>query len=107
VFILPKYINTIPTINSSGNIMDYAGSGIVTRQGQITIPKSIRKKIGINIGTSLEFYFNDELIIIKPKHEPKEIFLELAAKTRKRFKKKGIKKSDIEKEITRYRKRVK
>ena len=86
--------------------MDYAGSGIVTRQGQITIPKTIRKKIGIEIGSSLDFYFGEDLIIIKPKHEPKEIFKELAVKTRKRFKKKGIKKSDVEQEISKYRKRA-
>ena len=86
--------------------MDYAGSGIVTRQGQITIPKSIRNKIGIEIGSALDFYFSDDLIIIKPKHEPKEIFKELANKTRKRFKEKGIKKSDVEKEIQSYRKSV-
>jgi AbrB family looped-hinge helix DNA binding protein len=87
--------------------MDYAGSGIVTRQGQITIPKSIRKKIGIEIGSSLDFYFNNDLIIIRPKHEPKEIFEDLAEKTRKRFKEKGLKRSDIDKEIRAHRKRVK
>lgn len=87
--------------------MDYAGSGIVTRQGQITIPKAIRKKIGIEIGTSLDFYFNNDLIIIRPKHEPKEVFEELAVKTRQRFKEKGLKRKDVDKEISSYRKRVK
>lgn len=84
--------------------MDYAGSGIVTRQGQITVPKPIRKKIGINLGTVLDFYYNENLIVIKPKHEPIEIFRELAAKTRKRFKRTGIKRSDVGKEISKHRK---
>ena len=87
--------------------MDYAGSGIVTRQGQITIPKSIRKKIGINIGSALDFYSSEDFIIIKPKHEPKKIFQELAIKTRKRFKERGVKKSDVGKEISKSRKRAK
>jgi len=84
--------------------MEYAGSGVVTRQGQITVPKPIREKIGISLGAVLEFYYNENLIVIKPKHEPKELFKELAAKTRTRFKKKGIKRSDVEHEITKHRK---
>lgn len=52
-----KYINT--KINSN-DIM----KTIVTRGGQITIPKEIRDKFGIREGTPIEVNVIDDLIVI-------------------------------------------
>ena len=84
--------------------MEYAGSGVVTRQGQITVPKKIRKATGINKGTVLEFYFNNRMIIVKPKLSPPEVFEELSGRTRERFIKENITKKDVEEEIRAVRK---
>lgn len=79
--------------------MRYAGSGVVTRQGQITVPKVIRDSVGIEIGTIVEFYFNDEMIIVKQKHIPLHVFESLSKKTRVRFERKGLVEKDVEEEI--------
>lgn len=79
--------------------MRYAGSGVVTRQGQITVPKIIRDSSGIDIGTILEFYYNDDMIIVKQKRIPLDVFESLSRKTRDRFKKAGVTEEDLEKEI--------
>lgn len=83
--------------------MEYAGSGVVTRHGQITVPKKVRKAIGINIGSVLEFYFNNNMIIVKPKLPPIEVFEELAEEARERFKAENITRKDIEDEVEKVR----
>jgi len=84
---------------SIGELMRYAGSGVVTRQGQITVPKVIRDSSGIDIGTILEFYYNDDMIIVKQKRLPLDVFESLSGKTRERFKREGITEKEVEKEI--------
>lgn len=79
--------------------MRYAGSGVVTRQGQITVPKVIRDSSGIDIGTILEFYYNDEMIIVKQKRTPLDVFESLSRRTRERFKREGVTEEDVENEI--------
>ena len=83
--------------------MEFIGSGIITRQGQITLPKAAREALALCRGTTLEFFYTDNLVLIKKRKAPKEIFEELAAKTRQRFKERGITKKDVEKEIAKYR----
>ena len=65
-----KWKNTIHTIISSVETMEYAGGGVVTRQGQITVPKKVRKATGIEVGTVLEFYFNDKMMIVIQRTSP-------------------------------------
>ncbi len=84
---------------SIGVDMRYAGSGVVTRQGQITVPKVIRDSNGIDIGTIMEFYYNDDIIIVKQKRMPLDVFESLSAKTRERFERRGITEEDVESEI--------
>jgi len=90
---------------SSGDKMEYAGSGVVTRQGQITVPKKVRKTLGIEIGTVLEFYFNDEMMMVRQRSSPPETFTMIADNARKRFKARGITKKDVEEEIKASRRR--
>ena len=84
--------------------MEYGGTSTVTRQGQVTVPKNIRDTLGLDLGSILEFYFTDDLVVIKKRRPPIEVFEELASETRVRFKKKKITKADIAKEIRKHRK---
>ena len=38
----------------------------VTSKGQVTLPKQIRKKLGIEFGDSIDFQVNNDIVIIKP-----------------------------------------
>ena len=40
----------------------------VTSKGQVTLPKQIRKKLGIEFGDSIDFQVNNDIVIIKPVH---------------------------------------
>ena len=84
--------------------MKYGGTSTVTRQGQVTVPKNIRDTLDLDLGSILEFYFTDDLVVIKKRRPPVEVFEELASETRERFKKKQIKKAQIAKEIRKHRK---
>ncbi len=87
--------------------MQYAGSGVVTRQGQITVPKKIRKATGIDIGSVLEFYYNDEMIIVKQKKAPSEAFEQLAERISEKFKVNGITREDVVNAVREVRKEMK
>lgn len=84
--------------------MEYGGTSTVTRQGQVTVPKNIRDSLGLELGSILEFYFTDDLVVIKKRRPPIEVFEELAAETRVRFEKKKITKAQIAEEIRKHRK---
>ena len=47
----------------------------------------------------LEFYFNKEMIIVKQKSIPLDVFESLSKKTRERFERKGLTEKDMEEEI--------
>ncbi len=84
--------------------MEYGGTSTVTRQGQVTVPKRIRDALDLGLGSILEFYYTDDLVVIKKRKPPEEVFENLASKTRAGFRRRRVKKSDIEKEIRGYRK---
>ena len=84
--------------------MEFAGTTTVTRQGQVTLPKKARKKSAYEKGDIFEVYFSNELILMKKKKEPLAVFRELAEKTAKRFREKGMKEDDVQREIELYRK---
>lgn len=79
--------------------MHSAGNYKMTKQGQIILPKVIIDAMKLKEGNILDFYYSDDIIVIKKKKEPIEVFKELAEITRKRFLEKGISEADVEKEI--------
>ncbi|MFQ6072079.1 MAG: AbrB/MazE/SpoVT family DNA-binding domain-containing protein [Methanosarcinales archaeon] len=83
--------------------MHSAGTYKMTKQGQIILPKVIIEEMKLKEGNILDFYYSDDIIVIKKKKEPIEVFKELAKTTRKRFLEKGISEDDVEKEIMAYR----
>ena len=76
-----------------------AGTYKITRQGQITIPASIREDLGLREGDVLDFFYADDVVLIKKKREPLQTFRALASAARKRFKERKLTAADIEKEI--------
>ena len=84
--------------------MKAAGTYKITRQGQITLPASIRESLKLEEGQVLDFFYSDDVIVIRKKREPVEVFRELAAKATKRFAERGVTKQDIAKEIKAVRK---
>jgi AbrB family looped-hinge helix DNA binding protein len=47
----------------------------VTSRGQVTIPKSIREKLGLSPGAEVEFVFRDGELVVVPKLEDPEASL--------------------------------
>lgn len=84
--------------------MKAAGTYKITRQGQITLPASIREAMELEEGQILDFFYSGNIIVIKKKKEPLEVFRELAAEATKRFKERGITREDVAEEIKAVRK---
>ena len=84
--------------------MKAAGTYKITRQGQITLPAMVREELKLKEGQVLDFFYSDDLILIRKKRTPLEVFLELTEKTRKQFKERGITREVIAKEIEAVRK---
>lgn len=40
----------------------------LTRKGQVTIPKSLRDQLGLNLGDRISFQLRGEEIVLKPVH---------------------------------------
>ena len=45
----------------------------VTSKGQVTIPKSVRQKLGIRQGSKVEFFFADDHVELRVKSTPADI----------------------------------
>ena len=84
--------------------MKFVGTTCVTRQGQVTLPKIAREEGNYALGSVLEVYFSNDLILMKRKREPVKAFEELASKTRAKFRERKITKKDVEEEIRLSRK---
>ncbi len=84
--------------------MKAAGTYKITRQGQITLPAVVRQELNLKEGQVLDFFYSDDIIVIRKKREPVEVFRELAAKAAKRFKERGITREDVSREIAAVRK---
>ena len=103
-----QFLNTISTNNSiiaSGFAtqnswhwvvaVEFAGTTVITRQGQVTLPKAAREKSNYSIGNRLEVYFSGDLIIMKRRRGPVAVFEELAKKARQRFADNKISRKDV------------
>ncbi|MBS3137714.1 AbrB/MazE/SpoVT family DNA-binding domain-containing protein [Candidatus Woesearchaeota archaeon] len=83
--------------------MHSAGTYKITRQCQITLPYEIREQLKLKEGDNLDFFYNNSLILIKKKKSPKDLFEEIAERTRERFKQKNITEKMIQKIIKEVR----
>ncbi len=54
---------------------------IISKKGQVVIPKSIRDKLGLTVGTVLKVSVEGKKVILEPIEEPpKEIFIKAGSK---------------------------
>jgi len=84
--------------------MKNLGSYKITRQGQITLPAEARKELALNEGDTVDIYSSDDLLVIKKRRDPVQVFEELAVKTTERFKRQKITRENVTKEIENVRK---
>ena len=76
---------------------DFAVTSLSSK-GQIVIPSSIRKELGIGEGTQFIVFSDGNNLLLKPIESPKvDTFKHLVEESRKFAKSAGIKKSDVEK----------
>ncbi len=85
--------------------MKLAGTYKITRQGQITLPAEAREEIELNEGDKVEMFYEGDIILVKKKKAPLQVFEELAEATTQRFKEKGITPKDVTAEIEAVRKK--
>ncbi|OLS15799.1 MAG: hypothetical protein RBG13Loki_0569 [Promethearchaeota archaeon CR_4] len=84
--------------------MKNLGSYKITRQGQITLPAEARKQLTLNEGDTVDIYSTDDLLVIKKRKTPVQVFEELAVKTTERFKQQKITRDTVAEEIENVRK---
>lgn len=76
----------------------------LSSKGQIVIPMSIRKELGIEVGAKLIVFTDGDQLLIKPVRKPKlETFQKLIKETKEFVKKNKIKSSDLKKLIKEVR----
>ena len=83
--------------------MKTLGTYKIKRQGQITLPAEAREELNLNEGDCIEIYSGSDLILIKKRRTPVQVFNDLAKVTSDRFKKKSITRDDILKEVKDHR----
>lgn len=76
----------------------------LSSKGQIVIPNSIRKELGMEIGAKLIIFTDGDNLLIKPIRQPKlEKFKKLIKESREIVKKNKIKSSDLKRIIKEVR----
>ncbi len=84
--------------------MKFAGTYKITRQGQITLPAEARENINLHEGDVVEMFYGDDLVLVKKKKTPLEIFEELSQRTTSRFRENKITPEVLRREIELVRK---
>ena len=70
----------------------------LSSKGQVVIPNSIRRELGITEGTQFIVFSDGANLLLKPIESPKvDTFKHLIEESRKFVKKAGIKQSDVQK----------
>lgn len=82
---------------------DFAVTSLSSK-GQVVIPNSIRKELGITEGTQFIVFSDGNNLLLKPIESPKmDVFKHLIAESRKFAKEAGLKKEDVKKAIKKVR----
>ncbi len=73
------------------------GMWVITRAGQVTLPKALRSALHLERGEHVEFYFeaDQRVVILRTKEPPLELFEKLAAKARREWPAKGLTKEEV------------
>jgi AbrB family looped-hinge helix DNA binding protein len=85
--------------------MDEFGTTKMTSKGQVVIPESIRKKLGLKPGTQFMVMAERDVVLLQElKPLSPEEFREFTAQARRWARETGLKKSDIKRAIQEVRK---
>ena len=85
--------------------MKYGGTSVLTRAGQVTLPKTLRAALALERGEHIAFYFDSEekVVVLRPKQAPLELFEKLAAKARDQWPAKGLTREEVVAEVKQVR----
>jgi len=75
--------------------------GTVSSRGQICIPNDIREEMGLKEGNKILFVLQDESLLVKK--VTMQTFAEITKPLKEEAKKAGMKESDVEGIVTRFR----
>lgn len=68
----------------------------MSSKGQVVIPESVRKRLGLKAGSEFVVVAGDDAIVLKPVTEPEmSQFDELLAQARRQARRAGLRKADI------------
>lgn len=51
--------------------------GKVDAKGRVTLPKDLREKLGLEVGTTVEIRREDDRLVIEPERDPEDILEEI------------------------------
>lgn len=72
----------------------------LTSKGQVTIPKAVRDRLGLETGDYLVFEpEGDRVVVTRAPLSPTDDFKELASRVAERFQEQGISRVDVEEAI--------
>ena len=78
----------------------------MSSRGQVVIPESVRSKMGLKAGSKFVVMWHDDVVMLKVISPPSlEEFTVLHKRLQKQARKKGLKRKDIRKAISKVRKR--
>jgi AbrB family looped-hinge helix DNA binding protein len=75
--------------------METAGTYRITRAGQMTVPNVVREKWALKEGTPMDVYYTDDIMVIRKKPTPLDLFDKVSAETERRFKERGTTRMDV------------
>jgi AbrB family looped-hinge helix DNA binding protein len=68
----------------------------MSSKGQVVIPESVRKRLGLKAGSEFVVVASDDAVVLKPVTEPDmSQFDELLAEARRQARRAGLRKADI------------
>jgi AbrB family looped-hinge helix DNA binding protein len=95
-------INKIKLTEEANTMSEIIEMGTVSSRGQICIPNDIREEMGLKEGSRVLFVLQDDNLLVKKVST--ETFAEITRPLKEAAKKAGMKESDVEEIVTRFRK---
>jgi AbrB family looped-hinge helix DNA binding protein len=77
--------------------------GSISSRGQVAIPSEIRKQMGLEDGSKVLFFLNDDMLIMKK--VTRQSFSEVTRPLKEAAKASGLRESDVNDIVHRFRKR--
>lgn len=98
-FVIVRFIRRILLIRSSDSMLEILELGKVSSRGQIAIPADIRREMGLEDGSKVIFFLEDDTLLIKKVHSQTWVQITEPLKQAK----KKIKQNEVDKLIHKIR----